>query len=787
MKQKAYDVLSRWGFQPEAQSMNWQYHRHYFHGQSYDGFSYPLYGLDGKEQIVGEAKVVRWKNAEAQAHPKNLWLPSKPDNCLTLYFSPQLSEAIKAANGHLYIVEGEKDTLSMMAAGFYNVLTWVDGALNIPENLVEILNQLQVIEISHLPDLDVAGRKSAIKLAQMLEPYSIGYKAFELPAEVGNKGDVNDLWRSCLFDISHFRDVLHALPLLNFASKSEETTWLNPVRPKTKSTTHPDEKELPDEFYRAIEQALGIDGYNSSGWSKPILCPFHDDQHPSASWHRDKHILKCFACTPDDRDNYLAIQVGEKLNIDWKDYTERRTSMNGDMYDDLTPPTGDAAGDEVPTNAKKPKVTDDEIGDNLIKRWDGNIASIYGQWQAYSNGYWKVVDEEVVYRWIWEAMKQLKGQKVNPHSGRKKSVEDYLKSMLFVSAESADSDKDYCNLQNGLFNLKTGELEPHRRDLYLTSQWSFGYDSEATCPKWISFLTEAFQGNHELINLMQEAVGYSLTSDTRFEVMFWLSGEAATGKSTVIRLLKRLFGSSSVELDLNTITKNTYQNIDIFGKRLITCSEVESGSRLADSFIKRLVSGEEQVFRQIYGLTKRGETSAKLWWAMNELPSNMDKSSAIYRRLNLIPFKNPIPKEKRNLRLLDELTEELAGIFNWGLVGLKRLLERGYFPDVQEVAEAVEEYRLSNDTERLFLQDGEWIVRHKDASVKASELYMAFQLWAERNGYRNISTSTKTGKEWARLGLQKIKNGSIFYLGVTLTDSAMNMVEHEKAKSGENK
>ena len=47
-----------------------------------------------------------------------------------------------------------------------------------------------------------------------------------------------------------------------------------------------------------IEQRLGATHYNAEGYSNPVHCPRHDDQHPSAAWNRDKHALHCFAgCT----------------------------------------------------------------------------------------------------------------------------------------------------------------------------------------------------------------------------------------------------------------------------------------------------------------------------------------------------------------------------------------------------------------------------------------------------------------------------------------------------------
>ena len=51
----------------------------------------------------------------------------------------------------------------------------------------------------------------------------------------------------------------------------------------------------------AIAQALGVERYNERGWSNNVHCPFHHDQHPSATWNAHDGALVCHAgCRPND-------------------------------------------------------------------------------------------------------------------------------------------------------------------------------------------------------------------------------------------------------------------------------------------------------------------------------------------------------------------------------------------------------------------------------------------------------------------------------------------------------
>lgn len=56
----------------------------------------------------------------------------------------------------------------------------------------------------------------------------------------------------------------------------------------------------PSDLAAAIEYRLGVRTFNGHGWSNSVPCPFHGDQHASATWSRaNGGMLKCHAgCTP---------------------------------------------------------------------------------------------------------------------------------------------------------------------------------------------------------------------------------------------------------------------------------------------------------------------------------------------------------------------------------------------------------------------------------------------------------------------------------------------------------
>lgn len=738
------NLLQQWGIEEAATQMGWQ--------NTSNGFRYPLYNLDGTVQKYKSNPIERVKNIANEAK-KYHWVGKKPPGCLPFYFVRDIHDAIQSAKGLVYIVEGEKDVLSMIAAGLSNTLTWVNGALSIPKDTPEVLQVLGVNRVIHIPDLDDTGYQSAKKLARMLRHSGVDYQALELPESLGEKGDINDLWQLCQFDSQKFQNTLKELKSLP-VSQPQTPDWQQPVRRKT---AHSTTTSTIEDAIKQIEDQLQVQSYKDNGFSKPVLCPFHDDHSPSAEWHQDKYVLHCFTCG----ETFKAKQVAEKLGIEWKVQKPAQETDNPDNQEQ---------GER--------KLTHDEIGDLLRDKWKGNVAFFFGQWHCYQAGVW--IPHDTLNADVWHTLKQCKPA-IKPTRSIANSIKDYLEAMCAVHSSQIDKGHQYINLINGLYNLNTHQLGEHQPGLFLTSQLPFAYDKQATCETWLNYLHQVLvtpdgTPDNQLIKLVQEAFGYSLTASTRFEKMFWLHGEAATGKTTMLRILTALLGTGSLEFDFGRLKRESHQLANIAGKRVLTCSEAPAGSQIEDHLIKKIASGEKIVARRLYQESEEHQSIAKIWWAMNGLPANGDRSNAIYRRLVLIPFNRPIPAEQRNPDLINDLMNELPGIFNWAIEGLKRLDESGKFTTAQQVNQSVEEYEIENHPERAFLQDEEWIVQENNETVLASNLYLAFKEWCSRYGY-SCGTRTAVGREWARLGLSKQRTSrGVEYQTIGLTKEIQSLV-----------
>jgi putative DNA primase/helicase len=66
------------------------------------------------------------------------------------------------------------------------------------------------------------------------------------------------------------------------------------------------------------------------------------------------------------------------------------------------------------------------------------------------------------------------------------------------------------------------------------------YDPSAPCGLWLKFLNRVTGDNTELAQYLQRGVGYSLTGDTRAQVVFFLYGLGNNGKSTFTATIRKL-------------------------------------------------------------------------------------------------------------------------------------------------------------------------------------------------------------------------------------------------------
>lgn len=435
---------------------------------------------------------------------------------------------------------------------------------------------------------------------------------------------------------------------------------------------------------------------------------------------------------------------------------------------------------EVPNEPESPlpyHADDDQISTFIAGEWRGKVAYFRGGWHIEENGCWREREDNEPRRFIRRALvphrRQLRG---GITQGRINAICSMLQDDVFVPdrriTDMELSSTKYINLQNGLFNLDTFQLEPHNPDLLFTTQLDFSFDDKADCPRFKRFLKTSLAlpdgtQDFEMGQLVQEALAYSMTARTDLKASFWCVGLPDTGKSTLIGFIRGFMGSLHSTIDLNQLATNRFLLSGIVGKRVVTFTEADAAAFIPDALYKAMVGGQDEIYVDVKN--KPGISfvpAAKFWWAMNSAPKVNDRSGATLNRLIPILFEHVIPPSERNPRLPEMLQAERAGVFNFLLDGYANLMAEGRFTLPKRSQTWRENYQRENDIESLYASE-RWSVGEA-YSMGGQELYDDYRAYCERNGYKP-KNAANAAKEWKRLGLDYLRShGKTVWKGAKL-------------------
>jgi putative DNA primase/helicase len=355
--------------------------------------------------------------------------------------------------------------------------------------------------------------------------------------------------------------------------------------------------------------------------------------------------------------------------------------------------------------------------------------------------------------------------------GRLEAMVKLAQAALAVSVCELDADPWSFAIKNGVINLRNGEFRAARQDDLLTKIANVEYDSKASCPTWESFVDGCAGGNKNLVDLLQRAGGYSLSGSTAEQVFFFLYGDGANGKSTLVNALREIMGGYGVQSQPEVIMSQRNSNPSgptpeiarLAGARFCAMVETEDGQRLAESRVKQMTGGDAMTARVLQGNPFDFVPSFKLWLAGNHRPVIRGDDHGIWRRIVLIPFLVKIEKEKRDKHLPEKLRNEYPGILNWLIRGCLDWQRYGLnLPP--EVTKEIEAYKSDMDLIAQWLD--ERVTIGPAATWGARHAYMNFSAWGKDGGH-NVITEVRFAQKMDERGFTKrATRGGKVYAGL---------------------
>lgn len=326
-----------------------------------------------------------------------------------------------------------------------------------------------------------------------------------------------------------------------------------------------------------------------------------------------------------------------------------------------------------------------------------------------------------------------------------------------AGVDDFDSYPDYINCQNGIINLRNGELLPHDANFMMSKICYSDYDISGNKPVlWLRFLDDITNGNKELQEYIQRSVGYSLTGSNEEQCAYFLYGLGNNGKSTFLDTIADLFGGYASNAQPETIMMKRFggegATSDIArlkGARFVTAEEPTEGVRLNEGLLKQLTGGTKVTCRFLYGEEFEYTPEFKIWIATNHKPVVRGTDFGIWRRIKLIPFEVNIPKEKVDKNLKYKLRAEFPQILRWAVEGCMKWRAHGIV-EPQCVTDATKEYKHEMDLLAGFIDQCVEIDYECDDKVMANDLFRVYCRWAKENNEYEMSSKkffTEVGKK----------------------------------------
>lgn len=344
-----------------------------------------------------------------------------------------------------------------------------------------------------------------------------------------------------------------------------------------------------------------------------------------------------------------------------------------------------------------------------------------------------------------------------------------------------DTASNLLNCDNGVLDLKTGQLQQHKPEQMLMKNTGVAYTGKYHSSLWRDTVADILP-DPATRAYMQKALGYALTGSVKRHECYFLKGDGGNGKGIILETVAAVMGDYATTIPIDVLLTSrddkdtgrgpTPQIAKLKGVRLAICSESELGRTFNAATLKYLTGGDRLTGRMLHQNPIEFEPTHKIFFSSNYSPMLKDSNDkGVRRRLVIIPFNVTFSKEAGNLDL--NLGEKLAtkenheDVLTWLVEGWQKYQREGLEPSTQMKNEMADYYD-SND------YIGDFILNHCDLGegrkILRSALYGAFrQVHFNECGQYPMSARSFYQIIEKRPGIsQKRENGGRYLIGIDL-------------------
>jgi putative DNA primase/helicase len=288
------------------------------------------------------------------------------------------------------------------------------------------------------------------------------------------------------------------------------------------------------------------------------------------------------------------------------------------------------------------------------------------------------------------------------------------------------------------------DLSTRRPTPRLFSTWATDYPFNPSAPKpleWLGFLDQITGSDREVIDLIQEFFGLTLTIDTSLQKALMIIGPPGGGKGTIARVLRSMLGPANVVGPTLASLGERFGLQSFIGKPVAVIDDARiSGKTDQAPILEKLLTiigeGTISVDRKHLDFWT-GKLSTRLILLSNDPPAIQDASAALVRRLIVVRLTRSFA-DNPDRHLFDRLSRELPSILLWSIQGWARLRSRGHLIQPSSGADTVEEIREAASPVTAFVRD---CCRLEEGAVTpVMDLFNSWSTWTQSNGQEHAGT-----------------------------------------------
>ena len=313
----------------------------------------------------------------------------------------------------------------------------------------------------------------------------------------------------------------------------------------------------------------------------------------------------------------------------------------------------------------------------------------------------------------------------------KNNIIEMIKDSTLANLKDFNVDKNFINLNNGIFNIKVGKFIPHSPEYLFFTKIPVNYDANATCPVIEKFLDEILPEDYKKIIL--EWFGYCLFRNYFIKKAIIFVGEKDTGKSTLIKLFERFIGKENVSgISLQKMASDKFSSSNFYNKHInvyddLSFYDINDNGSFKIATGGGIISGEKK-----FGEQFQFQNFSKLTFACNKIPDVKDTNDdAYFSRWIIIPFLAEITKVDKFLTDKMTTNEELSGLLNWALLSLGVIIKNQEFSYGKTPEEIKKEMLLSGSMVANFVKD--CLEEETGAWVSKDDIYAECARYAKFN------------------------------------------------------